>query len=573
MASFFLNFFSFFQILNANLPRPTHFLVAAKSMRRPVIGWLAKTAGSIPVERPQDIAFAGKGLVSIQNGSSTVTGRNTLFTTELKPGDKIQLLGCEPLVVESITSSTEFVTKGNVTLESQKDCTFKILPKIDQVNVFGSATEHLLHGGTISIFPEGGSHDRTTLLPLKPGVAIMAFEAVLAGAEDITIVPVGLNYFREHGFRGKAIVTIGEPFNVTSEMAAEYDKDHRGAISSLLKRLEISMNQTILPAKDFREQLAIKLCASLLPPDRIRLPSEKRFYLCQRFARIFDELRDTPTFVKLRAKLDSYQELLRGYGVKDWEVWRLRVSLLRSLASIITHAVIAILYFVLGLPILPLWLPMWLICAKLSETHRQQALKESSVKVKATDVLTSYQIITALVLVPVANIFYAFILSIWFVDGFFSNAFTVLNLVVWVLPTLEYLSLRCLEMVPNHLNSIKVFSGAFLRSINSWRGAEREVTVARMEMQQSLRKVLKEVAHENTGNSSSKVPTALDEISEVIPWIVIDKDDTRIKKRLEEWDAVLEDDFNNDSPALRNSSFSSYTAKTSADALLQEEIL
>lgn len=39
--------------------------------------------------------------------------------------------------------------------------------------MFESVTEKLRNGECIGIFPEGGSHDRSELLPLKAGVAIV----------------------------------------------------------------------------------------------------------------------------------------------------------------------------------------------------------------------------------------------------------------------------------------------------------------------------------------------------------------------------------------------------------------
>jgi glycerol-3-phosphate O-acyltransferase/dihydroxyacetone phosphate acyltransferase len=44
---------------------------------------------------------------------------------------------------------------------------FKIAPKLDQTEVYDAVHTVLHHGGSIGIFPEGGSHDRTDLLPLK----------------------------------------------------------------------------------------------------------------------------------------------------------------------------------------------------------------------------------------------------------------------------------------------------------------------------------------------------------------------------------------------------------------------
>jgi glycerol-3-phosphate O-acyltransferase/dihydroxyacetone phosphate acyltransferase len=40
---------------------------------------------------------------------------------------------------------------------------------VDQSRVYNAVFQALKHGQCIGIFPEGGSHDRTDLLPLKVG--------------------------------------------------------------------------------------------------------------------------------------------------------------------------------------------------------------------------------------------------------------------------------------------------------------------------------------------------------------------------------------------------------------------
>ena len=44
---------------------------------------------------------------------------------------------------------------------------FQAAPKLNQKEVYDKVHAVLHAGGTIGIFPEGGSHDRTDLLPLK----------------------------------------------------------------------------------------------------------------------------------------------------------------------------------------------------------------------------------------------------------------------------------------------------------------------------------------------------------------------------------------------------------------------
>jgi glycerol-3-phosphate O-acyltransferase / dihydroxyacetone phosphate acyltransferase len=54
----------------------------------------------------------------------------------------------------------------------------------------------LARNGAVGIFPEGGSHDRPEMLPLKAGVAIMALETLKKfPGTKLKIVPTGLHYF------------------------------------------------------------------------------------------------------------------------------------------------------------------------------------------------------------------------------------------------------------------------------------------------------------------------------------------------------------------------------------------
>ena len=93
---------------------------------------------------------------------------------------------------------------------------FKILPRVDQSKFFDSVYQHLGKGQCIGIFPEvfffllnlwillkfikfiikkkGGSHDRTRMIELKPGVAIMALGALEKYGTKAKILPLGLNY-------------------------------------------------------------------------------------------------------------------------------------------------------------------------------------------------------------------------------------------------------------------------------------------------------------------------------------------------------------------------------------------
>ena len=81
--------------------------------------------------------------------------------------------------------------------------------------VRSSRPQRLAASECIGIFPEGGSHDRTDLLPLKVGASVMALGAsARCPGLPLVVVPVGLHYFKAHRFRGAVLVDYGDPISV-----------------------------------------------------------------------------------------------------------------------------------------------------------------------------------------------------------------------------------------------------------------------------------------------------------------------------------------------------------------------
>jgi hypothetical protein len=52
-------------------------------------------------------------------------------------------------------------------LSEFKGSKFKVAPHVDQTQVYNAVFKRLQTDGYIGIFPEGGSHDRPKMLPLK----------------------------------------------------------------------------------------------------------------------------------------------------------------------------------------------------------------------------------------------------------------------------------------------------------------------------------------------------------------------------------------------------------------------
>lgn len=451
------------------------FLIAEKSWNRPIIGHLARLAGAVPVARPQDSAIKGQGMVEIDGRN--VKGYDTEFTKSFAPGDKLNVKGCmEPFRVAKVISDTELLLADDPEEELPKErVRYEIHKYKDQKAVFKKVHEHLARGESIGvrccrqttnnavvvvlrgvalirfcalllacvsqIFPEGGSHDRTDLLPLKAGVAVISFGALEHYNVSVPIVPVGLNYFRGHRFRGRVVVEFGAPIRVSEDLYSTYryvllcissfcsllggltlpsvyfvghSTNKKDACTQLLTEVEDGMRSVIVTAPNYDVLSMLYMARRLYMRTERKLTARERQDMNRRFAEGYKLLmnkyegREPKEFVEMRKKLLDYSELLKTWGLRDYQVPTLTVQSRSQLFYQFMHM---LLVFVLAsIPTLLLNAPVGLLARVLSETERKKALKSSNVKVAARDVMLSKKILISLVAVPTLWISYAILL-------------------------------------------------------------------------------------------------------------------------------------------------------------------
>ena len=203
--------------------RRISFLIAAKSMRERIVGFLAKLINAIPVARAQDEAVRGKGTIKLAGRSTPlkIMGIDSQFLQQnAAPGLTILLPNdAGTAEIQSVESDVELTLKKEFRglqalelLEKTEGTGYRFAPKIDQTHVYAAVFGELENGGCIGIYPEGGSHDRPDLLPLKAGVAVMALGTLAQNPGcDLKIVPCGMNYFHPHKFRSRAVIEFGQP--------------------------------------------------------------------------------------------------------------------------------------------------------------------------------------------------------------------------------------------------------------------------------------------------------------------------------------------------------------------------
>jgi len=267
-----------FVVMNAVGRMDLCYLAAAKSMRLRFVGLMARVMDAIPVERADDVAFKGQGTLWISpEDGVTVLGRGTAFATQLNRGDSINVEGYGVLPVKEVVSDEQLTLKKPAVLRlasgdagDVSDATapvvapaanpsdyrpFRVQPFLDQSAMFDAVHEALHAGKAVGIFPEGGSHDRPSMLPFKAGVAIMALGALAKHPDmPLRLVPVGLNYFSGHRFRSRVFVDIGEPLTVPAHLLPRYMQggdEKRAATNELMAIVNTALSAVTISAPDY----------------------------------------------------------------------------------------------------------------------------------------------------------------------------------------------------------------------------------------------------------------------------------------------------------------------------------
>lgn len=192
------------RVLRTECHRRISWLIAEKSMRRQFIGWGARMVGSVPVGRALDSKKPAKGLIFLpdpEGDPTLIRGVGTDFTngeymtggllvlpsvkneaanTEIKEIVSAEEIRVKkpfkgPAALAQLTGQEIYDADGNVREDvgirkpegDFKGIKFSAAPHVDQSSVYNAVFKKLREGGCIGIFPEGGSHDRTELLPLK----------------------------------------------------------------------------------------------------------------------------------------------------------------------------------------------------------------------------------------------------------------------------------------------------------------------------------------------------------------------------------------------------------------------
>lgn len=420
--------------------RRVSLLTAAKSYRRGFIGIPARLCSAIPVERAQDLVKSHDGTIWVENfgpdnDNLTVIGKGTHFTTEAMEKGLIGLVKfLGNAQIAEVVSDTELKLKKpfKVNFENPNDKDNQIIdrltngteyvmaPYINNHHVFLDVFDHLNADKALGIFPEGGLHDRPTLLPLKPGVAIMALGAV-AKAEDpdqvVHIVPVGLNYFHAHKFRSRVVIEFGKPIVLTKSDGKDYEKNSREVVNHYLELITLRLNEVTVTCDDYDTLIAIQAARRLYVSNNRELtPLPLVVEMNRRLIRGYQQYSDRADVKALRDAVGEYNNRLMQLGLHDHQVESLTRSSRWSVLVMFLNRLFKVFLFMgLAMPGVFMFSPIFVTASRISRQKAKEALAASVVKIKANDVISTWKILVALGLAPMVYIFWAVIATIFWV--------------------------------------------------------------------------------------------------------------------------------------------------------------
>ncbi|KAG5458038.1 MAG: hypothetical protein BJ554DRAFT_1819 [Olpidium bornovanus] len=425
------------------------------------------------------------GLGSHLPAPTHIVGVGTAFREQLSERDSIALpknLGSAEIF--EIISDTELVLKKDLTkdlqvlevLTSSEGSAYKCLPYIDQGDMYRTVYDRLNAGECVGIFPEGGSHDRYEMLPLKAGVCIMALGAMAEHPGlDVKIVPCGLNYLHPHKFRSRAVIEFGDPITIPTDLVDRFLEGgaaKRDACGKLLEVIYQALKTVTVNAGDYETLMVIQAGRRLYRPAHKKLSTAKILELNRRFIAAYELLKDKPEVQEIKEKVMAYNKMLKYYGLRDHQVKKTQIGGTRALALLVYRTISLTIMGMFALPGAILNAPIAVIAKIISHRKAKEALAASTVKIAGRDVLATWKLLVALVLLPLFYWLYAFIVLLVAIhlDVSPSVKISMPLITLCLLPFVSYASVRFGETSLDILRSLRpLFLSLFPGSASSVR--------------------------------------------------------------------------------------------------------
>ena len=191
--------------------------------------------------------------------------------------------------------------------------------RVDNSDAFDALTAVLKSGAAFAIFPEGISHTRPELAPLKSGAARIVLAAAAEGV-PVQVVPCGLSYRQRDRLRSRVLVQYGQPITIDGAFLDAWRDNPHTAAKALTATIGVALRAQTINAGDFDTLRVLDGVKTLYRPTGRDFSLAEEAEIMRRFVDHWARKQDIPEMRALYDDVASYLGELRALSLTDREL-------------------------------------------------------------------------------------------------------------------------------------------------------------------------------------------------------------------------------------------------------------
>ncbi len=188
--------------------------------------------------------------------------------------------------------------------------------------VFDKIAEHLSGGGNLLIFPEGTSHSRSQLAPLRSGAARMLEAAAARGEVEPTFQACALEFDDRTVFRSRCLILWGPVRRLEDITSGNDDEEDR--VRAITEQMAADLSDLLVEGATPEERLRVARVAELLANEEPDRTLEKWSGIGRQVEAANRALGsgalDVELVAEVAAKVDAYYAELERLGLTDEQI-------------------------------------------------------------------------------------------------------------------------------------------------------------------------------------------------------------------------------------------------------------
>jgi glycerol-3-phosphate O-acyltransferase / dihydroxyacetone phosphate acyltransferase len=241
------------------------------------------------------------------------------------------------------------------------------------MEMFAACHQAFDRGRLVAIYPEGVTHAEAHVQRIKTGAARIALGYAARAPGRLTLVPVGLSFEARRRFRGRVLVSCGDPVDVASYLAV-YREEPAKALHALTTAIQWAMEREVVHVERIDTAALARAVEALYRGELERELWEERafsgrhidpFPLSGSIAEAIEHFRthDPERIERFWQRILGYHAGLAAYRRRDAAVrTRLERMAKRQRVARSAQAIVGLPLFAYGAAVnfLPYYLPGWL---------------------------------------------------------------------------------------------------------------------------------------------------------------------------------------------------------------------